>query len=473
MITVDVISTDELGDRSYVVHDGEVAVVVDPQRDVDRVHDVLERAGVAVSLVVETHRHNDYVSGGYAPARETGARYVVPAGEDVTVGDVRVGDGDELEAGSMTVLVRATPGHTHGHVAYVVSGGPGEAQPPALFSGGSLLYGSVGRTDLLGADDTEGLTRDQFRSVRRLAGELPDETPVYPTHGFGSFCSSGPATGGDSSTIGVEKGRNDALLVEDEDAFVDQLVAGLSAYPAYYAHMGARNRSGPGAPDLSPVDEVDPEQVRQRVKAGEWVVDLRERRTFAAAHLGGSISIALGTQFATYLGWLIPWGTPLTLIADTPEEVADAQRQLVRIGIERPAGASTAGVETLAGERGTRSYPVASFADLATRRDADAQNAAGRGHGHDDGRPWTVLDVRRDDEHAVDAVPDAVHVPLHSLLQRLDEVPDVTLWVHCASGFRSSIAASLLARAGRDVVLVDDDFSEAVELGLTAGADAR
>ncbi len=473
MITVDVISTDELGDRSYVVHDGEVAVVVDPQRDVDRVQEVLDRAGVSVSLVVETHRHNDYVTGGYALAKASGARYVVPAGEDVVVGDVRVGDRDELSAGSMTVTAHATPGHTHGHLSYVVTGGPGEAGPPALFSGGSLLYGSVGRTDLLGPEDTEGLTRDQFRSVRRLADELPDETPVYPTHGFGSFCSSGPATGGDSSTIGQEKDRNDALLVDDEDAFVEQLVAGLSAYPAYYAHMGERNRSGPGAPDLSPVEEVDPEQVRQRVQSGEWVVDLRERRTFAAAHLGGSISIALGTQFATYLGWLIPWGTPLTLIADTPEEVADAQRQLVRIGIERPAGASTDDVETLAGEQGTRSYPVASFADLAARRTADAENAAGRGHGHDDGRAWTVLDVRRDDEHAADSIPGAAHVPLHSLLQRLDEVPAGTLWVHCASGFRSSIAASLLDRADRDVVLVDDDFSSAVELGLTTGADAR
>ncbi len=472
MITVDVIDTDELGDRSSVVHDGQVAVVVDPQRDIDRVQRALERAGVTVSLVVETPRHNDHVTGGYALAKASGARYVVPAGEDVTVGDVRVSDRDELSAGSMTVVAHATPGHTHGHISYVITGGPGEAGPPALFSGGSLLYGSVGRTDLVGPDDTDGLTRDQFRSVRRLAGELPDDAPVYPTHGFGSFCSSGPATGGDASTIGQEKARNNALTIDDEDAFVEALVSGLTAYPAYYAHMGARNRSGPEAPDLSPVQEVDPEQVRRRIEGGEWVVDLRGRRTFAAAHVGGSISIELGAQFATYLGWLIPWDTPLTLIADTPEEVADAQRQLARIGIERPAGASTEDVSVLAGEDGPRSYPVASFSDLLARRSADADNAAGRGHGHDDGQPWTVLDVRRDDENAEDSIPGSAHVPLHSLVERLDDLPEGTLWVHCAIGLRSSIASSLLDRAGYDVVHVDGDFSTAVDLGLTTGSGA-
>ena len=457
MVQVEVVATDELGDRSYVVHDGTVALVVDPQRDIDRVQSLLAEAGRRLELVLETHRHNDYVTGGYALAQVTGARYAVPAAEDIDVGDAKVADGDVLTVGELTVTALATPGHTHGHLSYVVRETGGSA-PPAVFSGGSLLFGSVGRTDLLGDADTEGLTRDQFRSVRRLTAELPDYTAVYPTHGFGSFCSSGSATGGDASTIGAEKQRNDALTIADEDQFVETLIAGLTGYPAYYAHMGARNKAGADAPDLSPVQPVDAGEIRKRIADGEWIVDLRERRTFAAGHLNGSISIALGTQFATYLGWLIPWRTPLTLLARTPEQIADAQRQLVRIGIERPAGSSTEPVAALAGDDEPRSYPIASFADLAARREP--------AHGHDDGRPWAVLDVRRNDERVHGGIPDSLHVPLHQLTDRLTELPDATLWVHCASGFRASIAASLLDRAGHDVIYIDDEYSAAQDLGL-------
>lgn len=457
MLYVEVIPTDELGDRSYVVHDGAAALVVDPQRDIDRVQSLLAAKDLRLELVLETHRHNDYVTGGSALAEAAGARYAVPAGEDIDVGDSKVGDGDELTVGGLAVTALATPGHTHGHLSYVVGEQDGSAAS-AVFTGGSLLFGSVGRTDLLGEPETEGLTRDQFRSVRRLAAELPDDTAVYPTHGFGSFCSSGSATGGDASTIGAEKQRNDALTIGDEDRFVETLLAGLTGYPAYYAHMGARNKRGAGAPDLSPVHPADAEEIRKRIADGEWIVDLRERRTFAAAHLSGSVSIALGTQFATYLGWLIPWGTPLTLLGDTPKQIADAQRQLVRIGIERPAGASIEPVAALAGNEEPRSYPVAAFADVAARMTP--------AHGHDDGRAWVVLDVRRDDERASGGIPDSVHVPLHALTDRLADLPEATLWVHCASGFRASIAASLLDRAGRDVVLVDDEYATAQELGL-------
>jgi glyoxylase-like metal-dependent hydrolase (beta-lactamase superfamily II)/rhodanese-related sulfurtransferase len=457
MLKVEVIATDELGDRSYVVHDGQVALAVDPQRDIDRVQALLAEKDLRLELVLETHRHNDYVTGGFALAGETGARYAVPGGEDIDVGDQRLGDGDVLTVGDLMITAYATPGHTHGHLAYAVREADG-SEPGALFSGGSLLYGSVGRTDLVGPDDIEGLTRDQFRSVHRLASVLPDDTPVFPTHGFGSFCSSGSATGGDASTIGAEKVRNDALTIRDEDEFVEKLIAGLTGYPAYYAHMGARNKSGPGVPDLSPVTPVDADEVRKRIAGGEWIVDLRERRTFAAGHLGGSISIALGSQFATYLGWLIPWDTAVTLLADTPDQIADAQRQLVRIGIERPAGSSTEPITALAGDDQPRSYPIAAFADVAARRQPS--------HGHDDGRPWVVLDVRRDDERVHGGIPGSVHIPLDQLTDRLAELPEAALWVHCASGFRASIAASLLDRAGREVVYIDDDYSTAQELGL-------
>lgn len=451
---VETIATEELGDRSYIAHDGRVAVVIDPQRDIDRVEKLLAERGLTVGLVCETHRHNDYVTGGYALAREAGADYAVPRGEQVDFARRAVGDGDELVAGDLRVYVTATPGHTDGHVAYVVR--PADsAEPPAVFTGGSLLYGSVGRTDLVDAERTEELTRTQYRSVRALAAGLPADAAVYPTHGFGSFCSSGTTAGGDSGTIGLERTRNQALTTDDEDAFVETLVAGLTPYPRYYAKMPVRNAAGPSAPDLSPVERVDPAELRELIAAGAWAVDLRTRRAFAADHLTGTIGIALGQQFATYLGWLIPWGTPLVLIGETPEQVAEAQRQLVRIGIDRPDGAATGTLDELRDGYPTREYPVASFADVRAEQE----------HGH---RPM-ILDVRRDDERANGAIPGSAHLPLHELLDHLGELPAGQLWVHCASGFRANIAASLLDRAGRSVVLVDDDYVTAVETGLATG----
>ena len=359
-IAVVPIETPGLGDRSYLVHDGEVALVVDPQRDVDRVFAAAARAGVRISHVVETHIHNDYVTGGYALARAAGAAYLVNADDPVGFDRVGVRDGDVVQVGAMTVRVLHTPGHTHTHLAYAVSHG---GHPVAVFTGGSLLYGSTGRPDLLGPDHTDALVRAQWRSARRLADELPDDTAVYPTHGFGSFCS---ATQSDAatSTIGRERVVNPVLL-RDERAFVEELLAGLDAHPAYYAHMAPANLAGPAAPDLSPPALADPAELRARIEAGEWVVDLRAGTAFAAGHLAGSLSFPLDGQFVTYLGWLIPWGTPVTLLGATVDAVAEAQRELVRIGIDRPAAAAVGGPRDWAGGAPLATYRRASFGELA------------------------------------------------------------------------------------------------------------
>lgn len=441
---VDVLETADLGDRSYVVSDGTAAVVIDPQRDLDRVQARLAELGLPLTHVLETHVHNDYVTGGFALAQRTGAAYVLSAGDDVSFDRLAVSDGDVLQAGGMTVRVVATPGHTDTHLSYVLADGDG---PPAVFSGGSLLYGSVGRTDLLGADRTDALTRAQYHSARRLAELLPDEAPVYPTHGFGSFCSSGGAAGGSQSTVGLERTRNDALTVPDEQQFVDLLVAGLTGYPSYYVHMAPLNRQGPPAAHLDPPAPVDAEVLRQRLSAGEWVIDLRQRTAFAAHHLAGTVSIGMGNQFATYVGWLVPWGAPVTLLAESAEQVADAQRSLARIGVEQIVGAGEQGLAPFAGLPAA-SYPVRDFAALAAEPGAH------------------VLDVRRHDERRHGGIAGSQHIPLDELVERMPEVPAGTVWVHCASGFRASIAASLLQRAGRDVVHVDDDFAAAAAAGL-------
>jgi len=324
----------------------------------------------------------------------------------------------------------------------------GAGAPVAVFTGGSLLFGAVGRTDLVSPEQTTALTRAQYHSVRRLAGELPGAAAVYPTHGFGSFCSATP-TSGSSSTIGAERISNIALT-SDEESFVKELMAGLGAYPRYYAQMGPANRRGPAAPDLTAPRPAGPDELRRRITAGEWVVDLRQRRAFAGRHLAGSISVELGDPFATYLGWTMAWGTPLTLIGDSAGQVARAQRELVRIGIDQLAAAAAGPTEDLAAGQ-LSSYPVSDWAGLA----------AGRGRAGQ-----VILDVRRPDEWQAGHLAGAVHIPFWELERRWGELPAGEVWVHCASGFRAAIAASLLDRAGRRVVHVDDDWERAAGSGL-------
>lgn len=450
MIEVITIETSSLGDRSYLATDGQVGVVVDPQRDIDRVLDLAVTRGVRITHVLETHVHNDYVTGGYQLAREAGATYVLSAEDRLDFPYTAVRDGDVLEVSdSLRVRALATPGHTFTHLAYVLEH---DGETVAVFTGGSLLYGSSGRPDLLGAHHAQALARHQHASAHRLAAELPPATPVYPTHGFGSFCSA-TQTEGTSSTIGQESERNPALT-QDVEAFVAQTLAGLDAYPAYYAHMAPANSSGPGPVDLSTPRRADAAELRRRIEAGEWVVDLRTRTAFAAGHVPGTLNFGLDGQFVTYLGWLIPWGTPVTLLGETAEQVAEAQRELVRIGIDRPVAAASGDPAEWAGGRPLGTYPVTDLEGLRHQLEHHHHVRA------------VVLDVRREQEYRTSHLPGAVHIPLHQLLQRLDDVPPGQVWVHCAGGYRAAIAASLLAAAGRDVVAVNDTFDRAREVGL-------
>ncbi|WP_434742055.1 MBL fold metallo-hydrolase [Micromonospora sp. SH-82] len=455
-LDVQIVQTSSLGDRSYLAHDGQVAIVVDSQRDVDRILALAGRLGVRVAYVVETHLHNDYVSGGLALARTTGARYLVAAADEVGFDRVPVTDGDEVTVSDrMRLRVVATPGHTFHHLSYVLHGPDG---PVGVFSGGSLLFGTTGRTDLLGHRHTHALAAHQHRSVRRLADLLPDGAQVWPTHGFGSFCA---ATQSDApeSTVGRERQVNPALRLEADD-FVEQTLAGLDAYPAYYAHLGAINAAGADPIDLTPARRADAAEVADRIADGQWVVDLRSRTAFTSRHLTGTLSFGLDGPMATWLGWLAPWEAPLTLLGESEEQIAQAQRELARIGVDRPAAAATGDPGEWADgvEERLVGLPRATFADLA----------AARAGAPPSGLPGVdvLLDVRLGNEWRTDHVEGAVHLPLADLPDRLDEVPAGTVWVHCGSGYRAAVAASLLARAGRTTVLVDDDYGVAADAGL-------
>ncbi|WP_407560873.1 rhodanese-like domain-containing protein [Streptomyces sp. 184] len=450
MFFVDTIEVPGLGNRGYLAGGGHTAVAVDPPRDVDRVLAAAARRGVRISHVAETHVHNDYVTGGPELARLTGAAYLVPAGARVSFARLPVHDGDRTEidpAARLVLRALATPGHTPHHLSYVLEE-DGAAQ--AVFSGGSLLIGTVGRPDLVEPRLTESLARAQHASARRLAAELPEETAVLPTHGFGSFCSSAQATG-DDTTIGREKAVNDALT-RDVDSFVADLLAGLDDTPAYYVHMSPANAAGPAPVDLTPPALAGADEIADRLAAGEWVVDLRNRVAFADGHVPGSFNFEADGQLATYLAWLIPWGRPVTLLAESAGQLADAQRELVRVGIDRPAAAATgAPAGWVRDGEVPASFPRGTFAQLAGR-------SAGA----------VVLDVRREAERRTAGyVGGSVHLPVHTLYHRLAEVPEGQVWVHCASGMRAAIAASLLAAAGRDVVAVDDAFDSAADAGLT------
>lgn len=450
MFFVDTLEFEGLGNRSYLAGGSGAAVVVDPPRDIDQVIAAAARRGVRIAFVVETHVHNDYITGGPELARITGARYLVPAAAHVSCARTPVADGDTVTVDEALVLrAIATPGHTPHHTSYVLSE---DGRGVAVFTGGSLLIGTVGRPDLVEPRLTEQLARAQHASAHRLADELDDEVPVLPTHGFGSFCSSSQAEG-DATTIGKERKTNDALLLGVDD-FVARVLAGLDDVPAYYAHMGPANAAGPAPVDLTPPGRADAAEIASRLAAGEWVVDLRSRTAFAEGHVAGSFNFEGDGKLATYLAWLIPWGKPVTLLAETPGKVAAAQRELARVGIDRPAAAATGDPAgwIREGER-LASFPRARFADLA-----DARRR---------GEDVVVLDVRRDSERAGGFIEGSVHLPVHEVRGRIGEVPDGVVWVHCAGGMRAAIAASLLDGSGREVVAVDDAFDAADEAGLT------
>ena len=456
---VHIIETPDLGDRSYLVASGTAAVIVDPQRDIDRVLAVIDQRGWEVSHVVETHVHNDYVSGGLELSKQLGATYVVPRGHDYDFDALILGDGDEFESGAMHWRVLHTPGHTPHHVSYAVSV---DGDEEAVFTGGSLLFGSVGRPDLIGPAATEGLAHDQWHSIRKIVDGVADTAAVFPTHGFGSFCSA-TATIGLESTVAEQAATNPAALL-DEHEFVVELLEGLDAFPAYYKHMGPANEAGARAIDLSPAEVADPVELRRRIEAGEWVVDLRQRKLWAAEHLAGSLSFDAEGNAVTYLGWLIPWGTPVTLLGATEDQIADFQRSLTRIGIDRPAGRNVGTPSDWAtNPSDLRSVGRADFTELAKALDEDPE--------------LILVDARRQTEWREGHIEGAQHVPLHDFPAQLGQIKawsdaaahagaDPTVWISCGSGFRATVGASLLARAGVPVVAVDDDFATASATSL-------
>ncbi|MDQ3781587.1 MAG: rhodanese-like domain-containing protein [Actinomycetota bacterium] len=447
------ITTPGLGDNSYVVAHGGNAVVIDPQRDIERFLAAADDLGVIVAMVCETHVHNDYVSGAPALADTTGAELVLPAGSEAAFSFRPAFHHDDIAVDGLTLRPVHTPGHTPEHVSYVVLI---DGEPVCVFSGGSLLVGAVGRTDLLGSDRSESLARLQFGSIHRLAS-LPDAVAVYPTHGSGSFCAAS-AVGEASSTIGVERSTNRVMGLADADAFAADQLRRVERYPSYYRHLGPINRSRPGPIPTDLIPALSPAEVTRLIDNGVAVVDTRPAAVAASGRLPGSWAIELGDSFATWVGWLLPFAAPLVLVLDDPDELTEARTALARVGFTDIAGVLW-GVERWAAE----DHPVVAHRTMTPEEFATAGVA-----------PSQVLDVRARSEWEGGHVAGSVHRYLVDLAESVpDDIDaDQPVYVGCASGSRASVAAGLLADAGYEpVVLVGGSIPDLVAMAAAAAQD--
>ena len=419
-----------LGNHAHVVVSGGVAAVVDVPRVATPVLDAVAETGASVRWIAETHVHNDYLSGALEVRSLVGGDIIGPEGAGYTFAADELPDGATVPVGDVSLRVMSTPGHTPEHVAYIVIA---EDRPAAILSGGSLLLGSAGRTDLLGTQMADALGRAQFHSLRRIAA-LPADVAVLPTHGGGSFCATGPAIAGASSTVGREAASNPFVRARDEEEFLGIRTLDRYPYPAYYSAMAPANRLGPPpAPaDLTP-PPMSPDTLAAHVVRGA-VIDIRDRWSFAAGHVPGSLGISMDESAASYVGAVVPPGTEIALVSPHPLEATEAARRLARIGYE-----------VVGALRGGFAAWEADGRPVATSRTLDAWELVER----IDDPGITLLDVRNPWEWDEGIVPGSVTIHLGELRSRLDELPrDRDLWVVCAAGRRSEVALSILEAAG-------------------------
>ena len=435
--------TPGLGDATYVISHEGIGIVVDPQRDIDRFNAELAAQDAQLRYVLETHLHNDYVSGGLHLAAQHGADLVMPAGSGAAFDHTPAFHDEDLpSAGGLTVRPIHTPGHTPEHVSYLVLI---DGEPVAVFSGGSLLVGSSGRPDLLGPQRARSLAMLQHVSVQRLA-QLPDDVGLYPTHGEGSFCTSSGA-GQTTSTIGQERATNPVLAQPNQESFVKFTLSDLQPWPAYYRHMGPTNLFGPAKMPATDVPELDVADVAERDE-DTVVLDGRSRASFAAGHVPGAVGIELGDQFGVWAGWVIDHDAPLVLVLDEDQSAQEAVTQLARIGMDDVRGVLR-GMETWRAQ----GHPVARFDRVGA---AEAVDMLSRGD------EVSLLDVRAPGEVEDSPLSDAVAVYVPYLADGAPEqlAAHRPVLVVCGSGYRSAIAASLLLRHGLRPILVDEGGAE-------------
>lgn len=435
---VDRIYTPGLAQVAYIVADTDagVAAVIDPRRDVTVYRDWADAHRVRIVAILETHIHADFVSGAQELAAATDAPILVSRAGGQGFATDYLDDGDGLPVGGLQITALATPGHTPEHLAYLLFDPARGSDPVALFSGDALFVGEVGRPDLLGADETQQLAAQLYHTVERLK-TLPDALIVYPGHTAGSACGKkiGDAP---TTTIGHEKRSNYAFRATTQDAFVTEVLAGMPLSPTYYPVLKRVNKVGatPLA-DLPRGDALTSADVADHSSAGSLVVDARTPEAFGAGHIPGAVFAGLGPNFTTWMGWLAPYDRDVVLILADDAQYDEARTELRRIGVDRVAGflAGGMGAWTAAG-RAVRVLPQMTVHELARRRT----------HGDD----LAVLDVRGDDEWQGGHIAGATHRFAGEITQGAmpplsDDQPAAVV---CGSGYRASVAASILEGRG-------------------------
>jgi glyoxylase-like metal-dependent hydrolase (beta-lactamase superfamily II)/rhodanese-related sulfurtransferase len=419
------------GHSSYLVDLGDgTAAMVDPPRFPDAHEALAVRQGLRVVWTIDTHSHADYVTGSPGLAARTSATFVAPDESRLARPHWPVRDGDCIALTStVSLVVIATPGHTPDHHAYLLNE---NERPVALFTGGSLMVGTVGRTDLCGAELAEPLARAMHRSLRRL-DHLPDDLTVYPTHGAGSFCSA-PGSTDRITTLGTERASNTLLREVDEDKFVSRLLAGFGTFPSYFARLPELNRRGPRSYDTVPaLAALSADEFERVIAAGAMVIDARPFARFGAGHIPGSLSNTLRPVFGSWLGWLVPADRQLAFVIGADQDRTELARQCLDVGHEHLVGYLDGGIEAWA----------ASNRALAQILVVDADMLAD-----------TVIDVRQAVEYAQGHVPGARNIELAALTTT--PVPPGAITVMCGHGERAMSGASLLAAIGHlDVTVLD------------------
>ncbi|HLH17125.1 MAG TPA: MBL fold metallo-hydrolase [Bryobacteraceae bacterium] len=426
-----------LAHASYLISSRGEAAVIDPQRDVDLYLEAAARQGAAIRHIIETHLHADFVSGHLELARRTGAQIYLGEGSGADFPHRAVKEGDAIQFGDCRLEFLQTPGHTLESVCVVLTDLTQPAAPRAVFTGDTLFVGDVGRPDLSPTHTPQQLARELYHSLQGKLLRLPDATEIFPAHGAGSLCGR-QMSAERSSTIGRERRFNYALQAANAEEFVHLVADDLPPRPEYFGRDVELNRHGAAAVgELPQLAALQTAEVRALVAEGAIVLDTRPPADFAAAHIPGSVNIALGGQFASWAGRIVGLDRRLVLLAEDAARVREAQVRLARVGIERVEGYVDDGIAGwLRGGGELESLLTVAAQDLAGLREERKSHI-------------TVLDVREPSEREAGAIPGSIGIPLGQLPARLDEIGrSQTVVVHCKSGYRSSIAASLLQRSG-------------------------
>lgn len=428
-----------LAHASYMLGSEGEAAVVDPQRDVEIYLKAAEQQGLRIRHIFETHLHADFVSGHLELAKRTGAKIYIGAQAGATFPHVALHDGSEVRFGKLRITAFETPGHTPEGVCLVVTNEEKSRDPWAVLTGDTLFIGDVGRPDLSKTHTPQQLAGNLYDSLHGKLMKLGDQVLVYPAHGAGSLCGRNMRAER-SSTIGTERLTNYALQIKTREEFIRQLTENLPSRPEYFLEDAQINRSG--APALSELDDLPPitaVELNGLLEQGVFVLDVRSNADFAAAHVPGSVNIALSGQFAAWAGAIMGLSARPVLVADTPEQYAEARLRLARVGIEDPRGFLQGGIAAWK----QAGFPVADVPQITVQELSRKR-----------GQNLQVLDVRRDPEWHAGHIEGAEWLPLDNFKISAPELdPSSPVAVHCQGGYRSMIACSLLQRAGIENVM--------------------